>query len=62
MSVYIRLDRGHWVRAITKAATMDLTTVIPLHIGRCDRCEIKIEGQGRVMLRGILREFGEGRI
>jgi hypothetical protein len=62
MSVYIKLDRGHWVRAITKAATMDLTTVIPLHIGRCDRCEIKIEGQGRVMLRGILREFGEGRI
>jgi hypothetical protein len=62
MSVYIRLDRGHWIRAITKAATMDMTSVIPLHIGRCDRCEIKIEGQGRVMLRGMLREFGEGRI
>ena len=62
MSVYIRLDRGHWVRALTKAATMDMTTVIPLHIGRCDRCEIKIEGQGKVMLRGMLREFGEGRI
>lgn len=62
MSVYIRLDRGHWVRAITKAATMDMTSVIPLHIGRCDRCEIKIEGQGKVMLRGMLREFGEGKI
>ena len=62
MSVYIRLDRGHWVRALTKAATMDMTSVIPLHIGRCDRCEIKIEGQGKVILRGMLREFGEGRI
>lgn len=61
-SVAVKENSGQFNKIYTKTALTDLVAIVPLRIGRCDRFAVKIEGKGQVTLRGILREFAEGRL
>jgi len=58
--VSVKEGGGEFKRVCTKTAASNLETEIPLRLWRCDGLTVKIEGKGKVILRGMLREFTEG--
>jgi len=56
VTVSTKQDNDIWRTAWNKDADRFLTYSVPLMLGRCQRFALKIEGQGKVMIRGIQRE------
>lgn len=59
--IWVSEDKQPMKQIYNKAAITELSAVVPLRIGRCDRFTVKIEGKGEVILRGMLREFVSGK-
>lgn len=58
--IEVREDVGQWKTVYTQGAKKELTQVVPVRLGRCDRCAIRISGHGEVKIRDIVREFRVG--
>ena len=58
--IEVREDVGQWKTVYTQGAKKELTQVVPVRLGRCDRYAIRISGHGEVKIRDIVREFRVG--
>lgn len=50
-------DCGPWRKVWTQRAANRMTFCAPLRIGRCDRFQLRLSGEGDVVVRGLMREF-----
>lgn len=58
--IKVRYDNGLWEDAWTQPATPKLSHTVPLRIKRCDKFELRLEGNGQTKIRSIVREFVQG--
>lgn len=60
ITVQAKEDRKPYRKIWQQASTRRTTLLIPIRLGRCDRWQLKLEGVGEVVVRGIGREFVSG--
>ena len=62
LNIYAKEDRRAYRNVFTKQAGSDVTILVPIRLGRCDRWQLKFEGTGEVTIRAIGREFVGGSV
>lgn len=60
MTIYAKEDRRVYRAIWTQTTTSNVTLLIPIRLGRCDRWQLKITGTGAVTIRAIGREHVTG--
>lgn len=62
LKIYAKEDRRVYREIYSKSAGNDVTLLVPIRLGRCDRWQLKFEGTGEVIIRAIGRERVEGSV
>lgn len=60
IKVDIRENGEPWKTVFTHGASRALTLNLPIRVGRCDRMQIRLRGQGGVTVRSMVRELFAG--
>lgn len=60
--VDVSIDSGPWKTVWTARAGDSQSVVIPVRPGRCDRFQARVRGEGRFVLRSMVREFTVGSV
>lgn len=60
--VDVSIDSGPWKTVWTAQAGDSQSVVIPVRPGRCDRFQARLRGEGRFVLRSMVREFTVGSV
>ena len=60
--IYAKEDRRSYREIFSKSAGSDVTLLVPIRLGRCDRWQLKFTGVGKVTVRAIGREFVGGSV
>lgn len=62
LKIYAKEDRRSYREIYSKTAGNDVTLLVPIRLGRCDRWQVKFEGVGEVVIRAVGREYVEGSV
>lgn len=57
IKIETKTDRKPWSKVYSRGATNDMTLNIPLRMGRCDQFALRLSGEGRVVIRSMVREL-----
>jgi len=60
LKIYAKEDRRAYREVFAKDAGSEVTLLVPIRLGRCDRWQLKFEGVGEVTIRAIGREYVGG--
>ena len=62
LAIYAKEDRRAYRQLFSQNASSDVTLLVPIRLGRCDRWQLKFTGVGKVTIRAIGRELVEGSV